>query len=123
MQLAGQSLHARQQMLRWTSLLGALLIVLTLWTGGPARASDTDYAVPVAATSIGHFNGDKDEAPSDSHKGGLHHHALCGEHQVAASSDALALATKQPRSGTLMTRADIRARVREPDAQLRPPIA
>ena len=108
---------------RWVHLLGALMLVLMLWTAGPAHAADVIDAVPVAANALGHFEGDKDEVPSDEHKGVTHHHSACGEHQIASWSDVPGAAEIHFSAEQMVTQPESLPPNREPDAHLRPPIA
>ena len=108
---------------RWLHLLGAFALVLTLWTGGTARAAEGYIPIAVAAESVGHFVGDRDEVPADQHQGIPHHHFACGEHAAAAWSDVPATPALLPvgvrgpgRPGSILNG-------REPDTQIRPPIA
>ena len=39
-----------------------------------------------AAAVQGHFNGDSDQTPSDSHKSYPHHHGVCRGHQIGEVS-------------------------------------
>ena len=108
---------------RWVHLLGALMLVLMMWTAGLAHAADSIDVVPVAAQAVGHFEGDKDEVPSDEHKGVTHHHSACGEHQVAAWGTVPAATAIHFAAMPMVAQPGSLARNREPDAQLRPPIA
>lgn len=108
---------------RWIHLLGALSLVLLLWTGGTARAAEGYIPIAVAAESAGHFAGDKDEVPSDQHQGIPHHHFACGEHAAAAWSDTRAATLAQPIGEPGLGRARSILNGREPDTQIRPPIA
>ena len=108
---------------RWIHLLGALTLVLLLWTGGAARAAEGYLPITVAEESSGHFAGDKDEVPSDQHKGAPHHHFTCGEHAAAALAidpvDTVVQLISVPASRRPRSVLDSR----EPDMQIRPPIA
>lgn len=108
---------------RWTSLLGALMLVLVFWTGGAAHAAEKFECIPVSADATGHFEGDSDQAPSDRGQDVGHHHSVWSDHHVAATADALAV--KLPRSAASDFLAWREAGVpgRGPDADLRPPIA
>lgn len=110
-------------MYRWIHLLGALALVLLLWTGGTARVVEGYLPIAVAAESTGHFAGDKDQVPSDQHNGTPHHHFACGEHAAAAWTDSPADTVIQPISLPAPGRPRSALEGREPDAQLRPPIA
>ena len=108
---------------RWIHLLGALALVLLLWTGGTARAAEGYLPITVAEESVGHFAGDKDEVPSDQHDGAPHHHFACGEHAATAGAhdpaEAVVDLSGMPGPGRPRSVLD----GREPDTQLRPPIA
>lgn len=108
-------------MRRCATLLAAVMLVLMLWTAGTAHAADQLDMVPVAALA-GHYEGDRDEAPADSHKGVGHHHAPCGEHQFATPAAAGAVDDQHARSQPLPDQAAMGVVGREPVAQLRPPI-
>lgn len=108
---------------RWIHLLGALALVLLSWTSGTARAAEGYIPIAVAAESVGHFAGDKDEVPSDQHQGIPHHHFACGEHAAAAWSNIPATALLQPIDAPCLARPNSMLSGREPDTQLRPPIA
>lgn len=108
---------------RWIHLLGALMLVLMLWTGGTARAAEGYMPIAISAETIGHFAGDKDQVPSDEHQNGMHHHNLCGEQHVAAFSDVPRDSVEPCTSEPGFARSVLDAPSREPDRQLRPPIA
>lgn len=108
---------------RWTHLIGALMLVLMLWTGGAAHAADQDPIVPVTVEATRHFDGDGDQSPSDKHQRTAHHHAGCGDHQVAARDDGSAVTVAMRVDSQPVVRRDAPARSRNPDNHLRPPIA
>ena len=110
-------------MIRWTHLIGALMLVFMLWTGGTAHAAEGFIPVVVAAETLGHFSGDRDEVPSDQHQGTAHHHSVCGEHQVLACSDAPETSINHSSTLPPLARRDAGKFGRDPDTQLRPPIA
>lgn len=111
------------QMRRWSSFICAILLVLTLWTGGPARAMEPFDCIPVSAQVIGHFDGDEDQRTGNSEKGVAHHHAGCSAHQTAVAR-GVTLLVLEP-SGKLVPspRNKIGVPGLGPDAQLRPPAA
>ena len=109
-------------MRRCAAFFAALMLVLLLWTAGTANATERLEAVPTAALA-GHYDGDRDEAPADSHKGVPHHHAPCGEHQIAAPAPMERNALEHSRGLLGVLRGDPAAFGREPGTQLRPPIA
>lgn len=110
-------------MIRWTHLIGALMLVFMLWTGGTGHASEGYTPVVVAAETLGHFSNDRDEAPSDQHQGTAHHHSMCGEHHAAAWTDIPMEPAQQSISEARFARSVLEVLGREPDRQLRPPIA
>ena len=108
---------------RWTTLLGALMLVLMLWTGGAAHAAERFDCIPVTAEAAGHFDGDQDQVPSGPDQGVAHHHTGCSGHHVAAP-------TSLPTIDMSLTGKTIPLAWREagvpghsPDTDLRPPIA
>ena len=108
---------------RWTALLGALMLVLMIWTGSAAHAAEQLDCLPVAAETLGHFDGDSDQVPADPDQGVAHHHAGCSGHQLAgpASSNDLHSGLSSLHVPFPSLAADLAGRT--PDANLRPPIA
>lgn len=108
---------------RWTSLIGAMLLILMLWTGGAAHAAEGFDCIPATSATVGHFEGDADQVPASREQGAAHHHSGCSGHQVAAPTASAALAI------TFRSRPVPAARQfggvpgRGPPAALRPPIA
>lgn len=109
-------------MRRFAAFFAALMLVLLMWTAGTANAAEQFEAVPTTALA-GHYDGDRDEAPADSHKGVPHHHAPCGEHQIAAPAPMEPNAIEHGQGLPALLRGSAAAFSREPGAQLRPPIA
>ena len=108
---------------RWIHLLAVIAFFFVLSTGGAAHAAEQTGAVPVAAESIGHFAGDKDQVPADRHKGVPHHHSICGDHAATAWSDWPAPVEFLVAADLPVVRPESFERLRHPDSQLRPPIA
>ena len=108
---------------RWTSLLGAMLLVLLLWTGGAAHAAERFDCIPVTAEAPGHFDGDQDQVPSGPDQGVAHHHTGCSGHHEAAPANAAP--TEVALSQVLVPFAwrESGRPGRGPDSDLRPPIA
>ena len=69
---------------RWISLLGAVMLVLTLWTGSAAHAAERFDCLPLTAEAGAHYDGDRDQVPSTPDQGVAHHHSGCSGHHVAA---------------------------------------
>lgn len=110
-------------MKRWTSLLGAMLLVLMLWTGSSGHAAERVDCMPVTSQTAGHFDGDRDESPSKSQKGAAHHHSGCGGHHFGSPSE-IEEPTFPDADQTLDSVAIAAfASGAAPDNQLRPPIA
>ena len=110
-------------MKRWTNLFGALLLVLFLWTGTPASAADGYLPVSVAGESVAHFDGDSDQVPSDDHNSTSHHHVTCGEQFAVAANDLPSAASTAGAREHRVRASDSFERLRQPDSELRPPIA
>jgi hypothetical protein len=108
---------------RSKTLIGAIMLVLVLWTGGLAHAAERIEAAPMASQVLGHFEGDRDEVPSDGHQGVAHHHVPCGEHHVATPTDVPCLSSSEPREGLRLLLSESWTRGSVPDSELRPPIA
>lgn len=108
---------------RWTTILGALLLFLMLWTGGAAHAEQRFDCMPATSQTAGHFDGDRDESPSKSEKGAAHHHSGCGGHHFGSPSQveepSFADVGQVPSSGAIAAFGP----GTNPDSQLRPPIA
>lgn len=110
-------------MARWKSLLGALMLVLMLWTGGMAHAAERFDCMPTTSEAADHFDGDGDEAPSGRDQGVAHHHSGCSGHHVAAPSDAVSNLFEATAVSAQFAWREMGVPGRGPDAQLRPPIA
>lgn len=110
-------------MRRWTSTLGAILLVLMLWTSGLAQAAEQARCIPPAAESVVHFEGDGDEAPAKGEQETAHHHTGCGGHQVAAGVDYPRLDLQSPSASFRFQGRQAGSHGHDPDGQLRPPIA
>lgn len=120
---AAAALLVTRSMLRWTNIVGALLLVLMIWTGASAHAAERFDCVPVTEQAAGHFEGDRDEVPSDPDRGVAHHHSGCGGHHVAGPGQYPAFSLNQRSTNAVVPRQDADHPGREPDGQLRPPIA
>ncbi len=108
---------------RWTSLIGALMLVLMLWTGGAAHAAERINCLPVTAEAAGHFDGDEDQSPSGSHQGVARHHCGCSDHQTAAADDESSAIMPVLSRALPFAWKEAGKPGRSPDAQLRPPQA
>jgi hypothetical protein len=110
-------------MQRLTTLFGVFMLVLFVWTGSSAHASQRFDCIPVSSEAPGHFEGDRDEAPAKGEKGVVHHHSGCNGHQYAASAGSLIPLIGLQRSSVAPPLEERHVASREPDGQLRPPIA
>lgn len=120
----GLSLLLRaQSMIRWTTILGALMLVLLVWTGGTARAADRLDCSPVTSQIACHFEGDRDESPSGQHQGVGHCHTSCSGHQIAAPNIADSLKVGPSILVVPASRQEAGVPGHGPGALLRPPIA
>lgn len=112
-----------RSMSRWTNFIGALLLVLVLWTGTSAHAAERFDCIPVTEQSAEHFEGDRDEAPDDPDDAVTHHHTGCNGHCVATPGDPAASGFSIRTAKLASARQTARRAGREPESQLRPPIA
>lgn len=108
---------------RWTSLLGAFLLVLMLWTGGVAHAAKrADCGAQSTETRV-YAKSDQDQVPPSSDQDAAHHNAGCSAHHVAAPTGVAALAIDSRTQVTLVVWRESGVPGRGPGNQLRPPIA
>jgi hypothetical protein len=110
-------------MQRWTSLIGALLLVLMSWTGGAAHAAERFDCIPATAQAGDHFDGDQDQAPSIPDQGVAHHHSGCNGHHVTAPANLPSIEFRHADRLPPLAWREAGVPGRGPDAQLRPPIA
>lgn len=108
---------------RWTSLVGALMLVLMFWTGGAAHAAERFDCMPLTAETTGHFEGDKDQVPSSPDQGVAHHHSGCSGHHIAGPNSLASLDIGSPKQTAPLAWREAGVPGRGPDADLRPPIA
>ena len=121
--LAFASLLLARLMQRLTAIFGGLMLVLFVWTGSAAHAAQRFDCIPVSSEAPGHFEGDRDEAPAKGEKGVAHHHSGCSGHQYAASAGYDLPSAPHQTSSAAIGWNEGHATSREPDQQLRPPIA
>ena len=107
---------------RWTSILGALLLVLMLWTGSSAHAAERSDCIPATSEATNHFEGDRDQLP-DREQGAAHHQSGCNGHHVAAPANVVAAAFALRHERVPFAWREAGRPGRGPDGQLRPPIA
>jgi hypothetical protein len=110
-------------MLRLSTFFGVLMLVLFVWAGSSAHAAERIECIPVSSEGPGHFEGDRDEAPTRGENSASHHHSGCNGHQFAASVDMLVPLVSLIRAPVAGLWIERYAASREPDRQLRPPIA
>lgn len=110
-------------MQRWTSLLGAMMLVLMVWTGTAAYAAERLDCIPANSEAAGHYDGDGDQWPSKGESGATHHHSGCSGHQVAAPVEAGAAVLTSAGKTVPAAWDAFGLAGRVPDDQLRPPIA
>lgn len=108
---------------RWTSVLGALMLVLVFWTGGAAHAAESFRCVPATAEAAGHFEGDSDQTPADRGQDVAHHHSGCSGNHVAATADAPVVDFPYLAGSIALVWREAGVSGRGPDSELRPPIA
>lgn len=110
-------------MQRWLTLVGAVMLVLMLWTGGAAHAAERFDCIPASSEAPGHFEGDRDQAPAKGEKGVAHHHSGCPGHQLGAPADGAASLASTQSAAFIPGWIEERMSGHSPDRQLRPPIA
>lgn len=108
---------------RWTSLLGAMMLVLMLWTGGAAYAAERFDCMPATAEAADHFDGDQDQVPSSPEQGMAHHHSGCSGHFAAAPADLSTVGIGHSRGAVPLAWGQRFVAGQGPKEQLRPPIA
>lgn len=108
---------------RLTSIVGALMLVLMLWTGGAAHAAERFNCIPVTAETSGHFDGDQDQVPSSPDQDVAHHHASCNGHQLAAPTNLATIDISLSGKAVPLEWREAGVPDHGPDADLRPPIA
>lgn len=99
------------------------MLVLMLWTGVAAHAAERFDCIPVTAEVAGHFEGDRDEAPSGRDQGKAHHHSGCNGHQLAAPADQASIEISITAVAAPVARQEAGVPGHGPGAALRPPIA
>lgn len=108
---------------RWTSLVGAIMLVLMLWTGGATHAAAAFDCIPVTTEAAGHFDGDQDQAPSSPDQDVPHHHAGCSGHYEVAPSGAARLDFAWNGDVLSFSWSEGEPPGHDPEAHLRPPMA
>lgn len=109
-------------MIRWTSIVGALLLVLMLWTGGAAHAAERFGCISVAAAAVDEFDGEQDQIPSGVAQG-MASHAGCGSHQEAAPATVARVQVAGSKELVPFAWRESGRPGHRPDSELRPPIA
>jgi len=81
----------RQPMMRQlTSVLAALMLLLTAWSGTAHAAELVTCNEPIAVEMVMHIAGDCDQVPGDRDKAYPHHHDGCnGQHVSTAALDTV----------------------------------
>lgn len=106
----------------WTTLIGSLILAITLLTGAMAHAAERFDCIPATAEAAGHYDGDGDEVPSDP-QGVSHHHAGCSGHQLGAPAAAPGVGIGHSAAVVPVPWREAGVRGRSPSNILRPPIA
>lgn len=110
-------------MIRLTTIIGALMLVLLVWTGGSARAADRLDCGTVTSQIACHFEGDRDDVPSGQHQGLGHCHTGCSGHQLTPPTDNNTVEFGAAFLLVPAVRQEAGVPTHEPGAALRPPIA
>lgn len=106
---------------RWTSIIGALLLVLTIWMGGGAA----NAAVPFACTEMTAAAGtseDQDQTPCCP-RPCLAQHCSCNVYHIPAATSLPALMIAATESQIRFAGGEAGIPGHAPDRRLRPPIA
>ena len=110
-------------MRRLVFLVGTLMLVVMLWAGTMAHATEAMQCIEVSAEAFGHFEGDGDQVPGDPEKGVPHHHAGCHGHHVGVAAEAAAPKAAPVSSGSPGLSGEHLTSGCDPGTALRPPIA
>ena len=105
------------------TLFGTMMLVLMLWAGGVAHAAERVDCIPATAEGAGHYEGDRDQLPSDREQGAKHHHTGCSGHHLAAPARVAEAPMCYSAEARTFPRNETGPPSRDPDNQLRPPIA
>ena len=117
------SLLVGRVMQRWVSLIGALVLAVSVLAGGMAHAAERFDCIPTTAEAVGHYDGDGDEWPADGEPGVAHHHSGCSGHQLGTPVDSAGLVTGHSAETVPVAWREAGVPARSPDNLLRPPIA
>lgn len=107
-------------MLRWTSLIGAMLLVLMLWTGEPAHAAEPLACAGLTIQSPD-CGGEQDQVPSCPQGCATHH--CCSSHQAATPVNNPLMGLSLSKDTANFTRHEVGIHGHGPGSHLRPPIA
>lgn len=108
---------------RCTSLFGAILLVLMLWTGGAAHAAEQFACAPVTTEAAEQNDGNEGSSPASPNKCVTHNHGGCAGHHLAAQSSTPSIELAQQRETASFARQEVGIPGLIPDNDLRPPIA
>lgn len=108
---------------RWTSILGALLLVLMLWTGATGHAAELVECSPATAECSIHFDSREDSRSGDQDAKAVHYHLGCSGHCVATTNEGKDLPSRSTATVMNFDRQTSWHAGDEPALALRPPIA
>lgn len=110
-------------MRRWTTMIGAMLLVLMLWTGATGHAAERVECPPGAIEATLHSDGQQPPAPAQPDSSTLHQHFGCsGHHLVAPDMPKPAALASGPGPMPANRQSGLHPGD-EPGLNLRPPIA
>lgn len=112
-----------QLMIRWTSIIGALMLALAVWTGGTARAAEPYNCISATSEMACHFNGERDKVPFGQEQGVGHCHIGCSGYQLSAPADQGTAGLEPSTLVIPAIRHEAGVPSHGPGALLRPPIA
>lgn len=107
---------------RWTSILGALMLVLMLWTSATAHAAQPFDCSPATAEVTGDLEGGQDQLPSGPDQGVADDHAGCGAHHAAAPGNVAAIDMALLQNLVPVSWREFGRPGDSPGSELRPPI-
>lgn len=115
--------YTPRRMRSWKILISTLMLVLMMWTGGLAHAAERDVCLPQMTEAADHYEGDRDQRPSEREQGAAHHHSGCSGHQLAAPAQQPGMRAVHLSAGLPHAPNQRSLHGHDPDGQLRPPIA
>ena len=108
---------------RWTSFLGAIVLVLIVLTSGAAHAAESLGCISANTEASIQYGGEQDSAPSAPNNCATHSHNSCSGHHAMAPANAPSIEVALLRENTSFSWREAAIPDYRPDSDLRPPIA